>query len=164
MIRGTQTTKELKPRVFESGLTPAFLGLLGLNACFAGWLTLQGFLINETWPGRGDMFLLAALAVLIGGVGIAVSTRGRKVTITQRAFEYETSKGKVCVPWRYCRTFVPTYGGPVWRRNVVVGDDKNNVAIDAMYFKNYAELVVLIKENRDRNKDVPEQFRRVKGA
>ena len=147
-------------RNFRSGLTRPLMCFIGANALFASWLTLQGFLVNQTWSGRGNVFIITGLLALLCTIARACFVQGRRLTLSERSLTYEATTGKVTVPWRQCRTFVLSQAGRSWHRTILVGDDTHTVLIDSLSFPDFEAIAALVRDLRERHFEIPEKFRR----
>lgn len=134
---------ESKVREFHSGITPEFLALFFLDILCAVLIAAMGIDMNRTWPGRGTLFIVIGVGVVLGAGFLMKRISGKSIKMTSKIFLYREGKREIVIPWENFRTFVPHRAGKKWFRSSILGDYETRFSIDSFSFPEY-ELIVNI--------------------
>ncbi|MBM3461113.1 MAG: hypothetical protein FJX76_03330 [Armatimonadetes bacterium] len=145
--------KEARVLEFHSGITREFLLFFFANLAMAGLIIAFGVNINQSWDGRGNMFVVIGGLVMICALTLFSKVRGKTIRMTGRAFAYREGKVEKAFLWQNLRTFQVPPASKKFFRSAVVGDMDNTFVIDSLTFPDYELIVNVIAMTRRQFRD-----------
>lgn len=146
-------TQRARHREFRSAPTPEFLALFCVNLAIAASIIYYGMDINHTWPGRGNLFLLAGFGVVGFALYLMWGSFARSVRLTPQVFVYRRGRQEYLIPWQNMRTFQMSRPGKRWFRTALVGDHLHTLALESSVFPEFDLIVSIITVARKHHRE-----------